>query len=64
MSRTLREATLDTRAARLRLAPSRKPYLSGGGGRVTGLRAKGRGITADMGVSCPDLKFGSDDDWT
>ncbi|MET3485858.1 hypothetical protein [Methylobacterium sp. 1973] len=38
--------------------------LSGGGGRVSGMRAKGRGMTADMGVTMPDLKFGSDDDWS
>jgi hypothetical protein len=38
--------------------------LSGGGGRVAGMRAKGRGMTADMDVTMPDLKFGSDDDWS
>ncbi|MGE8131659.1 hypothetical protein ACQKQD_32375 [Methylobacterium sp. NPDC080182] len=35
-----------------------------GGGRVSGMRAKGRGMSADMGVTMPDLKFGSDDDWS
>jgi hypothetical protein len=36
--------------------------LSGGGGRVTGLRTKGLGMSADMGVSMPGAKE-SDDDW-
>lgn len=44
MSRTLREATLDTRAARLRLAPSRKPYWrSVEGGLQLGYRRGERG---------------------
>ncbi len=44
MSRTLREATLDTRAARLRLAPSRKPYWrSIEGGLQLGYRRGDRG---------------------
>ena len=36
--------------------------LLGGGGRVTGMRAKGKGMSADMGVSMPGAKE-SDDDW-
>ncbi|MDP4024035.1 site-specific integrase [Methylobacterium sp. NEAU 140] len=44
MARTLREATLDTRAARLRLAPSRKPYWrSVEGGLQLGYRRGDRG---------------------
>lgn len=37
--------------------------LTGGGGRVTGLRAKGRGMTADMGISEPGAKD-DDSDWS
>lgn len=37
--------------------------LSGGGARVVGMRARGRGMTADMGESMPDLHDLDKGDW-
>ena len=56
MSRTLREATLDTRAARLRLPSSRKPYWrSVEGGLQLGYRRGERGGSGAPGAtSRPD----------